>query len=279
MIKLLQKLLMPVFLAVFLFSTAMLLRQWKNNSSGESAYEDAMKIALQSTETRLPEQNSLPTVPAATEAEASAVTYWVPVLVEDDPAMEEMEEIDIAALKEVNPDVLGWIRIPDTKIDYPLMQGEDNEFYLNHTWEKTVNSVGSIFLEHLNDPALTDYNTIVYGHNMGDGSMFAGLQSYAGQDFWETHPYVYIATEAAVYRYEVFAFYRAQVDSLTYGMDIQRSETREEFLTLSLESSWIDTGIHPELMDRILTLSTCSGMNYSNRYVVQARLPMVKVTK
>ena len=207
------------------------------------------------------------------------VTYWVPVPVEGDPVMEEMAEINIAALREENEDVLGWIRIPDTRIDYPLLQGEDNDFYLKHTWQKQRNSVGSIFLEHLNRPDLTDFNTIVYGHNMRDKSMFGQLDNYSIEGFWETHPYVYIAIDSGVYRYEVFAFLQAPVDSVTYSIRPQRDDTKQEFIDYSMEHTWIDTGVRPVITDRILTLSTCTGRDYSARNVVQARLPMMEVTE
>lgn len=262
-----------VLLAVFAVSAVMLLRQWKDNAGGDAVYEDAIQIAMN---TPKPE----PTAPAETvpvETLPETVKMWVVAPVEDDPVMEEMAQINLSALREVNPDVLGWIRIPDTKIDYPLMKGEDNDFYLHHTWDKQPNSVGSIFLEHLNSANLTDYNTIIYGHNMGNGSMFGELDNFTIQSHWEKHPYVYILTDAGVWRYEIFAFFRADVDSVTYSINPERDDTKREFLNLSLENSKIDTGIVPDLTDRILTLSTCSGMDYSNRYVVQARLPMIEV--
>lgn len=279
--KKVRKILMCILCAVFVVSMSLLVRQWMDNAGGETAYQDAMDIAMNSPKEDVPEVvQPTPTVPAEeTEEPEEPVTVWVPAPVEDDPMMEEMAQINLAALKEINEDVLGWIRIPDTKIDYPLLQGEDNDFYLNNTWDKQPNSVGSIFLEYLNSPDLTDYNTIIYGHNMRNGSMFAALQHYAAPEHWKTHPYVYIATEAGVYRYEVFAFCHANVESLTYSINPDRDDTKEDFLNLSLENSWIDTGIRPAITDRILTLSTCSGMDYSNRYVVQARLVMVEVTQ
>lgn len=274
--KRLKKILMPVLVAVFAFSTAMLLRQWRDNQGGAVAYENAIHIAAGSAKTDKPEEAALQTLPPETQPQEY---FWEVAPVQNDPMLEEMAEIDLAALREVNPDVLGWIRIPDTKIDYPLMRGADNDFYLNHTWKKTPNSVGSIFLEQLNSIDLMDYNTIIYGHNMNNGSMFAGLQDYAMPDYWKDHPYVYVLTDAGVYRYEVFAFFRAEVDSLTYGLNPQQDDTKEDFLKLSLENSWIDTGIKPALTDRILTLSTCAGSNYDYRYVVQARLPMIQVSE
>ena len=262
-------------LAVFVFSVIMLLRQWKDNTAGDAVYADAMAIAHSTTavQTTVPRQEESVQQPETPE------TAWVVAPVENDPVMDEMAQINLAALREANPDVVGWIRIPDTKIDYPLMQGEDNDFYLKHTWDKQPNSVGSIFLEHLNSSDLTDYNTIVYGHNMKNGLMFGDLPDFSIQKHWQTHPYVYLLTDAGVYRYEIFAFYLAEVDSLTYSMNPAQDITKTDFLNLAMEKNRIQTGIEPALTDRILTLSTCSGGSYANRYVVQARLPMVEVTK
>lgn len=276
--KIIRKILMCILCAVFLASSALVLRQWKDNAGGEETYADAMNLALSApkTEQSAP-QPQTPTEPA--EAPTEPVTRWVPVPVENDPAAEELQSINLQALREVNPDVLGWIRIPDTKIDYPLMQGEDNDFYLKHTWDKQPNSVGSIFMEHLSSSDLTDYNTIIYGHNMKNGSMFGKLPDFSVQKHWETHPYVYLLTDAGVYRYEIFAFYLAEVDSLTYSLNPEQEGTKAEFLKLATENNRINTGIVPALTDRILTLSTCSGGSYANRYVVQARLPMMEVTE
>ena len=271
-----RKALRAVLLMVFVVSTALMVHQWLDNADGEAAYNDAVDIAMQVKEPEVPAQPQPTEIPVeATEP----VTYWVPVPVEGDPVMEEMAEINIAALREENEDVLGWIRIPDTRIDYPLLQGEDNDFYLKHTWQKQRNSVGSIFLEHLNRPDLTDFNTIVYGHNMRDKSMFGQLDNYSIEGFWETHPYVYIAIDSGVYRYEVFAFLQAPVDSVTYSIRPQRDDTKQEFIDYSMEHTWIDTGVRPVITDRILTLSTCTGRDYSARNVVQARLPMMEVTE
>ena len=271
-----RKALRAVLLMVFVVSTALMVHQWLDNADGEAAYNDAVNIAMQVKEPEVPAQLQPTEIPVeATEP----VTYWVPVPVEGDPVMEEMAGINIAALREENEDVLGWIRIPDTRIDYPLLQGEDNDFYLKHTWQKQRNSVGSIFLEHLNRPDLTDFNTIVYGHNMRDKSMFGQLDNYSIEGFWETHPYVYVAIDSGVYRYEVFAFLQAPVDSVTYSIRPQRDDTKQEFIDYSMEHTWIDTGVRPVITDRILTLSTCTGRDYSARNVVQARLPMMEVTE
>ena len=270
--KRVRNLIRLVLLMVFAVSAVLLIRQWRDNTDAEAAYQDAVSIAMQKTAEKLPEKTKAE--PAEPE---KPVTIWVPAPVEDDPVMEEMTGISLAALREVNPDVTGWIRIPETKVDYPILQGEDNDFYLNHTWEKEPNSLGSIFLEHQSSSDMTDYNTIIYGHNMKNGAMFGDLDLFSLQRFWENHPYVYILTDDGVYRYEIFAFCQAEVESLTYGLNPRRRDTKEKFLNLSLETAWYDTGIKPLVTDRILTLSTCSGGGYTHRFVVQARLPMVEV--
>ena len=214
------------------------------------------------------------TEPVITEPEE---IRWVPAPVEEeDPHLDTLAETDLDALRQVNEDIIGWILIPDTVINYPLLQGEDNDYYLKHTWQGKKNVAGAIFMEYRNEPDYEDFNTILYGHNMNNGSMFASLRRYAGEKYWKKHPYVYLATDAGVYRYEVFSAYRADVGSTTYGLSFQQEETRKEFLIHALENSKINTGVIPEITDRILTLSTCSGAGYSTRWVVHARLKMVQ---
>ena len=112
---------------------------------------------------------------------------------------------------------------------------------------------------------------------MKDGSMFASLRKYAAEQYWRDHPYIYIANSEGVCRYEVFSAYRARVDSYTYGLGFERQQDKESFIQMLLQNSQIDTGIRPEATDRILTLSTCSGMGYTTRWVVNARLKMVEL--
>lgn len=285
----LRKLLMVLLGVAFLASTGMLLRQMSDNARGEDTYSDALMIASQTQVTQPSVVTEAvvtePVTEPATEPETQPPTeptepvrVWVSAPVEGDPAMEEMAAIDLAALREVNEDVVGWIRIPGTNIDYPLMQGEDNQFYLHHTWDKEANKIGSIFLETCNSSDLTDFNTIVYGHNMRTSAMFGELPNYSMQTYWEKHPYVYIASDSGVYRYSIFAFFQAEVESLTYGLGITKDETKAEFLAISEEKNWIDTGLMPSPNDRVLTLSTCTGGSYAYRYVVQAYLPMVETT-
>lgn len=190
----------------------------------------------------------------------------------DDPYMPSLKETDLAALREVNPDVLGWIVIPDTQLEYPLMDGEDNQYYLEHTWDRKYNSAGSIFLEKTSSSDLSDYHTVIYGHRMNNGSMFGSLGKYTTLEHWEDHPYVYIVDDNGVHRYEIFAAYEANIGSRTYQVGFSGEESKEAFLEHCLTSSVIDTGVVPTTEEKILTLSTCTSVGHNNlRWVVQAR--------
>jgi len=190
-----------------------------------------------------------------------------------DPYLESLLDIDLAALREVNEDVVGWFCIPDTKISYPLVQGPTNQYYLRHTWKDKANSVGAIFLEHLNSPDFTDFNTLVYGHNMRDDSMFGSLSEYKKKSYWEAHPSVYIVTDSGVRRYDIFAVHQARVNSPMYSMVIKSPKKKNEFIEYSLKNSKVDTGIVPTIDDKILTVSTCTGTgSYVSRWIVQGIL-------
>lgn len=265
-----RTLLTVVLAAVFLFSTGKYLLSQREKAAGNSTYEEALQLAASQKQDST--QHTFASEPPAPEGEPQ----WVVARPDgEDPYIQALEELDLQALREVNPDVVGWILIPDTVINYPLMQGEDNNYYLERTWDQKSNAMGSIFLEQLSSPDLTDPNTIIYGHNMNDGSMFACLRNYREQAFWDAHPYVYILSDFGVYRYEIFSSYVASIKSNTYGVEFPTESSWLRFLEKALEDSVIDTGVQPEPTDRVLTLSTCTGANRSARWVVHARLKMV----
>lgn len=268
--KKLRKILSAILAVVCLVSGGIYISFLLDFRSGSGTYSEAERIAMEApapTEETEPVSQGLPGEP-----------HWVPAPVENDPNMEEMAKRNLTALRQVNEDVIGWIWIPDTRVSYPLMQGQDNDFYLEHTWNKKKNAVGSIFLEWQNRADLSEFNTIVYGHNMKDGSMFHVLLDYQQEGFREEHPYVYVLTDAGVCRYEVFSAYQAEVGSDTYQFGMQWDKTKQEYIDRALKKSVIDADITPAITDRILTLSTCAGLGgtlgMENRWVVHAFLPM-----
>ena len=192
-----------------------------------------------------------------------------PVPIPDDPYIQELLTYDIPALQEENEDVLGWILLPDSNISFPLLQWTDNEFYLNHSWQQTPSTSGAIFIECENSPDLTDFNTIIYGHNMSMVNMFGQLHNYRRSEYLESHPHVYVMIDSGVYRYDVFATQRARTDCPIYGLGLDTDLKKTEMLRYSLDYSLINTGNVPTIENRLLTLSTCSGQGYTTRFVVQ----------
>lgn len=234
---------------MFLGSLTMALTLRKEYRLGEALYEQAEQIAA---------------VPPSETAQTDAS--------ESQPAPSEdgMADISVAALQEASRDVIGWIRIPDTALSYPIVQGEDNDYYLNHAWNGAVTSVGSIFMDYRCVEDFSDFNTILYGHRMKDGSMFASLKYYSKADYWDAHPYVYIKGADRTRQYAVFAAYEAPVKACTYERNPEGEEPRQAVIDYALEQSVIRTGVIPAATDRILTLSTCTGDGYDTRWVVQA---------
>ena len=126
--------------------------------------------------------------------------------------------------------------------------------------------------ECTNSPDFSGFNTIIYGHNMRSGAMFAGLHRYEEPGYWQEHPSVYLVDDAGLHRYDIFAAHAPGVQEIVYRLDLTGAEIQEEFISFCLERSVIDTGIIPAAGDSILTLSTCTGSGYDTRWVVQAVL-------
>lgn len=189
---------------------------------------------------------------------------------ETDPWAEALARTDLAALREVNPDVLGWIMIPETELSYPILQGEDNQYYLKRDWEGRPDMAGSIFVECMCAGDFSGFNTILYGHNMRNGSMFGSLRNYRNPDCRQTHPAIYILDGGGVRRYDIFAAHEVGVREIVYRLGFPEREDRQDFIDFCLERSVLDAGVIPEPEDQVVTLSTCTGHGYATRWVVQA---------
>lgn len=221
---------------------------------------------------------SAPSAEESGEPEASAEPSAAP----EQPKLtqEEYEQVlknmDLSALRAVNDEVIVWIVIPGTMVSYPVVQGSDNQYYLNHTWKGIQRSVGAIFMECRSSADFSGFNTIIYGHRMSDSSMFHTLLSYSRESFWKAHPVVYIAGDGVCRRYRIFSAYEASVTGATYTLGFQGDEDRQEFLDYCLTQSAINTGITPTVDGQILTLSTCTNAGSSDkRWVVHAVLEKV----
>jgi sortase B len=182
-------------------------------------------------------------------------------------------DIDFAALKAVNDDVIGWIYIEALDgISYPVVQGEDNSFYLHQTYEKNYNFAGTIFVDYENSSDFSDCNTLIYGHNMKNGSMFGSLKTFTKNDeAYNKSRYFWILTPDADYRYEIISAYTTSVSSDTYTLFKGPGEEFLEYMDKIVDRSEIKTDPGElTVKDKIVTLSTCTG-NEATRFVVQGK--------
>lgn len=182
-------------------------------------------------------------------------------------------EVDFDKLKSVNEDVVGWIYVdalPD--ISYPIVKGKDNQTYLHQTYEKNYNFAGTIFVDYENSGDFSDCNTLVYGHNMKNGSMFGHLKKFREDDkLYKQDKYFWILTPERNYRYEIITAYTTGVNSDTYTLFKGPGEEFEKYLETIKGYSEIQTDdTDLTIKDRIVTLSTCTG-NESTRFVVQGK--------
>lgn len=179
--------------------------------------------------------------------------------------------VDFAALQAENPDVVGWIYIEALGISYPVVQGTDNEYYLHMTYQKTYNFAGTIFIDCENDRNFQDLNTIVYGHNMKDGSMFGILNRIVTENAYANSPYFWMLTPERDYKYEIFSAHTSEVNSLTYTLFSKPGKEFTSYLEQMKAISEIATQAEPGKFDRVMTLSTCTG-NSATRFVLQGIL-------
>jgi sortase B len=264
--------LLAVICALCLGRTALQLVQYRQ---GDETYAQAEELA------GLPDLSDLPVVDftggsgsvssSASADGAGEAPEEVPVW--QDPYAQALKDMDFSALRQQNPDVLGWILIPGTRVSYPVVQGTDNSYYLDHTWRGGKNSVGAIFMDYRNNGDLSDFNTIIYGHRMNNRSMFGTLSQYKSRSYWQAHPYVYLTDDSGTHRYEIFAAGEVSVDSDVYRLGLRSDSSRQSFLDSCLALSALNTGVTPHTYDKVLTLSTCTGNGHATRWVVQAVCP------
>ena len=185
--------------------------------------------------------------------------------------------VDFKELEEVNPDIYAWITIPGTAIDYPVVQNmEDSSFYLTRSAEREESVSGAIFSENLNKTDFSDVHTVLYGHNMKDGSMFADLHKYEDEEFFEDHQEISVYTPDAIRSYRIFAAYVYDDRHLLQSFDCEEPDIFEAYIRSVKEQrslyAHIDKDVKIEAGDHILTLSTCHSMGNEYRYLVQAVL-------
>lgn len=180
-------------------------------------------------------------------------------------------KVNFKGLSSINADVASWIYMPGVDISYPVVRGKDNDYYLQHTFEKNVSLSGAIFMDYQDSPDLVGFNTFIYGHNMRNGTMFGSLKKYLQDEtLIQSAPYFYLyLKDGPVKKYRIFAYYQDDGNSDTYSRPSKEGE--EAYLAMIRKKSFVRVTLTPEeekqaaLFHEYVTLSTCTGFTGSGR--------------
>ena len=237
-------------------------------SESAASYDDLTVFVELPEQTEAPEDTQPGEVTAGTDAILTEETIVLPT-------------VDFDALKETNADIIGWVTIPDTVVNYPVTQTDDNSYYLTHLYDGTYNKTGCLFADFENQADFSDRNTIIYGHNMRDGSMFAALNDYDEQEFFNAHKELYLVTPEGGYVVELFAAFTAKpsesgADTSPWRLSWKDDGAYNTWLNAMRERSVVESDVIVTSSDRVLTLSTCRPGG-AERFIVMGKL--VEVTQ
>ena len=283
---------MVIALAAFLYSGYQLISTWREYKQAEDFYKDltfpvpppvilgteemteSVTPSEKETESIAPETSIDETENGETQAPSDEQTEAPIHTPTEAPTEAPAPPIDWVAvynqMKEQNPDYIGWIFVGGTKIYYPVVQAEDNDYYLHRLFDGTPNFSGTIFADYRCDDVFKSGHTILYGHNMYDGSMFANLRYYEGEWFYRIYPKFTVYTEEGELTFEIFSVYVTDPGSDTYITRFGSDESYVQWLKERQEKSHININMELDASTVTLTLSTCVNKN-TQRLVVHAR--------
>ena len=281
--------LMVVCILGLAYSGYSLLASHLEYKQGDKEYEDLTKYISEPSEapsTPPPDNTVLPAAPnsgqpvetddigegdgAVESSEEKPQIRYV-----DNTAPHYWPEIDFDSLKAINSDFCAWILCPGTNINYPVVRGTDNEYYLDHLFNKGSNKAGAIFMDFRNDADFSDKNTIIYGHHMKNRSMFWTLTNYKNQSFYNNNPTIRLVTENGNYEIQLFSAYVASTSDNAWRTVFKGEEDFMSWIQEAQDRSDFKSNAEVTYEDRIVTLSTCTYEFSDARYVVFGKLVAV----
>ena len=255
-----------IFLGVFIFAAYQLYQTFHGYRVAQQQYDNLSQQYVSEQPAATPTPTPTPT-PEETPENDRPMT--------DDPTPEAVSgpiSVDFNALLAQNSDVVGWIYSPNTVISYPVLKGSDNDYYLYHMIDGSANANGSIFMDYLCEGDLSQDNTLVYGHHMNNGSMFASIANYKYDGYLAEHPTLYYYTPTQNYRLDVFAMFVTDGNSDVYTINFGSRGDFQNFIDRMRSRSNFDSPVQVTSDDHIMTLSTCSYEYDDARYVVLCKI-------
>lgn len=174
-------------------------------------------------------------------------------------------------LLKINEDYKMWIEVPNTNIDYPVVQGNDNDFYLNHDFNKRESSSGAIFIDYKNNID-KDKNIIIYGHNMKNKSMFQNLMKFKDEEFWKENNKIILTIDGKRYEYGIFSYYISNAKDIDLKTSFKNDDEYLKYIDDIKKKSIFHRDIDIKSNDKIITLSTCSYEEEDVRMIIYGKL-------
>ena len=262
--KVLRIILYVLLIAIILVSTFLFIRLQLSYVKGEKSYSKLSQYVKKPSKkpVKKPVQNTPPKNDSNNQTAAPQ------------PLEEEEFEwplVDFDELLKINDDLVGWIYIEDTNVNYPIVQGPDNDFYLYKMFDGNYNRAGSIFMDSASSDDFSDENTIIHGHHMKNDTMFSWLPKYKQQQFYDQHPTVLIMTPSQNYKLHLFSGYVTDTASSAWKLDFSSGEFDQWLQEISSKSNFIPLAM-PDSSDRIVTLATCDYDFEGARYILHGFL-------
>lgn len=271
-----RRILAIVFLSLAAVLAAALIAYLFHLNGKQTDYEQLARMAYGVSQAYPSEtESSSPPASPSPEASSEELAEASEPAVTPDPGPAEIP-IDFDYLCSINDDIIGWILVDGTDIDYPILYDRaKNWSYINHDYLLDYSFSGSIYIKDENTSDFSDFNTVIYGHNMNNGSMFAPLHNFREEEFFEEHDTIVIYTPDRKLTYRIFAAYRTDNKNLSVAFEYDTAEQREEYLAhvySHTKIAFYDTDVSVTAEDKIITLSTCINHQAAYRYLVQAVL-------
>ena len=268
--KLILKIILAASLLLMVVSATNIVLLSREYQKGINTYTNLEKYATVT-------QNSDKAAQESQDTADSENTEEVVEEITEEPQIAVDLDIDYDALTKINSDFVGWIYYAPLELSYPIVRGIDNDYYTHYTFENEKNSSGAIFMDFLNKPDFSHFNTIIYGHNMRNGTMFGSLKKLLNDpSIIEEDPYIYIFTRDKIMMYEICAAYITNDSSHTYDLT-QTAEEQADYVEYIRDAATYyrdDTMLEESLTEdtKLITLSTCHGLHTSNRTVIHGVL-------
>lgn len=245
-----------ILILIFSLSLCFLIRIFMHYQSASNRYEQAKKY-VDYKDTTI----SIPKVPD------TQVEYKIPEFPRDDT----IPNADFAKLKSQNEEIIGWITFDSGVIDYPIAKGSNNTYYLSHLYDKSYNISGSIFADYRISDDFSLNNSVLYGHNLRNETMFGSLKRYRDETYFKDNPYFWLITEKTTYRYQIYAAY--EFDSMVekYEFNFNSEADYQTYLDHIREKSLWKSDLEVTTKDTIMTLSTCTNDPNAMRFLVIAK--------